>query len=336
MLDSARVRVGPGGQERIPVLVQNRGQRHETFRVEVIGLPEGWWQLQPSEIELSGGEEGTVLLVLHPPATTYVSDEALPFGVRVSATSVVNQRCSSVTEGDLEVLQVLGLQAVMKPVTSKGRWWARHRVVYTNWGDADVTVRISTHASDDSLRFRVSPDELVVPVGGKASAQVRIGLRRFSFRGMEAWHPFRLTHRLKGPAPSPGTPVIHGAFDQVPVTFRGFKIFTAAVLVLMMLGLGFSALSATVEGTTKETETLSDGMGIEAEEVDQGMKITWDQPAEVEDFELWRIAPDLKPLKLPKKGVEELIDRGGRPQNCYLIKAYDHHRGLVSTDRSGC
>lgn len=322
-LSSTRIRLAPGGQERIPVLVRNPGQRMETFHVDVVGLEDHWWEVEPAEIELSGGEESTVLLVLQPPDNAPVSEDAMPFGVRGRATSLINQRCSAVEEGDLEVARVLDLQAVIRPVTSRGRWWAKHRVVYTNWGDADARIRISAHGADTALGFRIVPEELVVPVGGSASAYVRVKLNRWTLRGPEAWHPFHLTHRSASSTPLADPPVVHGAFDQVPVYFRGFRWLAASVVLLMVLSLGARILGESVEGS-EDSRPVASTAKVNLSASAQGIRVSWERAPEAAHYEIWQITPSLKRIGLraadDRAIVTKVDDRSG--QRCYSVMVY--------------
>ncbi len=162
-LGSTRLQVEPGGQVQFPVSIRNQSQLVESFRMDLVGLDPDWWQVEPPDLAVYPGREDSVLVVLRPPVQVEIPEGAIPFGVR--ARSSRNQACSVVEEGELEVGRVLDLQATIEPVTSKGRWWSTHRLVYTNWGNSTAVIRVSASDVDQDLGFKITPEELSVPVG---------------------------------------------------------------------------------------------------------------------------------------------------------------------------
>ncbi|MBT0768209.1 hypothetical protein KIH74_04700 [Kineosporia sp. J2-2] len=318
-LDTNRIRLEPGGQERVPVSVRNPGHHAEVLRLDLVGLEHGWWEVQPPELDLGPGEEATALVVIQPPANAPLTDDPMPFGVRARSSQTV--RCSAVEEGDLEIGRVLDLQAVMKPVTSSGRWWTSHRITYTNWGDTDARIQVSAEGSDEHLDFRLRPQELVVPVGGSAVTLLRIRLRRLTLRGMSAWHPFRVVQRSASLSPSTGSSVVHGAFEQVPVLFRGFTALAGIVVVLMMFGVGGAIVSDLTKDPDKTTlpPVPPDAPTVER---DAGRAtVTWTPVDGATGYEVWRqVAGQQRKLVRPAKATSGYRHRDSRPA-CYSVVA---------------
>src|SRR5659263_506402 len=134
-LDPARLPVEPGGQVRTVLTVANTGPLVEGYTVTVLGAAAAWAHVLTPEISVYPQQETSVVVVFAPPAGAAVAGE-VPYGLRVA--SLVDGAAAAVVEGDLEIGRVFGLQATLTPVNSTGRWSARHRVAFTNWGNAPV------------------------------------------------------------------------------------------------------------------------------------------------------------------------------------------------------
>ena len=119
-LEPTRVTVDPGGLARITVTVTNSGTIVEGYRIEVLGEAAAWSEVTPSEVSVYPQQSETAVIVFSPPAGSAVSGGSLAFGVR--ARSTVDPDAATVAEGDLDVGQVIGLQAKITPATSAGRW----------------------------------------------------------------------------------------------------------------------------------------------------------------------------------------------------------------------
>lgn len=246
-LGATRLQVEPGGQAQLSVTVRNPGHLVESFRLDVVGLDPTWWQVHPPELPVYPGQEESALIVLNPPAQAQAPDAALPFGVRAVSTLDANR--SVVEEGDLEVGRILDLQATIRPVTSRGRWLGNHHVTYTNWGNSAVFLRLSAGDKDGQLGFRVTPEQLSVPVGGSAKARVRVRPVKPFLRGTPQHRPFQIigesggstptgtprTPAARAGVPEAGRPVVDGALQQVPILSRSVVVL-AGLLALGLAG----------------------------------------------------------------------------------------------------
>ena len=282
-LDATRLRAEPGGQAQLSVTVRNPGHLVESFRLDVVGLDPTWWQVHPPELPVYPGQEESAVVVLSPPLQAQAPEDALPFGVR--ATSTLDADRSTVEEGDLEVGRVLDLQAAITPVTSRARWSGSHHVTYTNWGNTPVRLRLSVTDKDQALGFRLAPDQLTVPVGGTASARVRVRPRRPFLRGAPVHRPFQVVGVSSGSAPPPGTPrtpaaragvpdpgrpVLDGAVLQVPILSRGvvalLALLVAAVVGLVAMGMRTGSVrGATQADVAPDAPTQLTAAGVSAQ-----------------------------------------------------------------------
>ena len=194
--------------------VKNPGHLVEAFHMDVVGLDPTWWQVHPPELNIYPGKEESAVVLLKPPANAQAPDEALPFGVR--AVSALDAQRTVVEEGDLEVGRVLDLQASITPVTSKGRWSGRHQVSYANWGNSPVHLRLTVKDDEEALGFQMEPEQVSVPVGGSASARLRVRPRNPFLRGAAVRRPFQVIGESAGSVPDAGTPRSATARAGVP------------------------------------------------------------------------------------------------------------------------
>ena len=338
-LGATRLQVEPGGQVQLSVTVRNPGHLVESFRLDVVGLDPGWWQVHPPELPVYPGQEESALVVLNPPAGAEAPEAALPFGVR--AVSTLDAQRSVVEEGDLEVGRILDLQATIRPVTSRARWLGNHRVTYTNWGNSAVHLRLSAGDKDGQLGFRLHPEQLSVPVGGTAEARVRVRPVKPFLRGTPVHRPFQIigesgnsaptgtprTPAARAGVPDPGHPVLDGALQQVPILSR------SAVLLAGLLAAGLAALIAMafrtsqVKGATVADIAPETPTGFTATAPGATMIQTrWDPTDRAESYEVRQLEPKTgATLKVNSiaGGATAFTDQVKEPRTrrCYTVVA---------------
>lgn len=253
-MEPAEPAVEPGGQVRLAVTVSNPGTIVENYRIEVVAErpgegPDAWAQCYPDELSVYPREKGEATVVLAPPADAASGRQ--PFGVKV--TSTVPPYASAVEEGDVDVGPKYGLQSAITPMNSTGRWRGHHLITYTNWGNAPVRLRLSARDPDERLGFLLQPDEVTVPLGGKASARLTVRTRRPFLRGTPQRLPFEVVAEPdepgaaplpppSGPLPGdPRRPVLNGVLTQRPIlsklTVAAGALAVAAVAGAVVLAL---------------------------------------------------------------------------------------------------
>jgi hypothetical protein len=248
-VDTDSVSVEPGGQASLTVRVRNVSSIVEGFRIDVLGEASPWARVLPDHLEVLPQGEGIATVLFSPPSGVATRAGAVPFGVR--ATSQIDVNASAVAEGDLSVGGVSLSQAKITPVTSKGRFSAKHRVEFSNWGNTPVRLRLEAGDPDDALGFLVTPEILDLPLGTSGHAKVKVRARKPQFRGMPLRRTFRVVGRplipgqfepAPGPAPQPygydpSQPAVDGAFEQKPIIGRGLiPIAMAALLAAGAIG----------------------------------------------------------------------------------------------------
>ena len=223
--------------------MRNPGTVVEGYRIEVLGEtpdqgPPAWAQVYPPELRVFPKETGTAMIVFAPPPAGATAGGKFAFGVRV-ASSLDNER-TAVAEGDLEVGRVFGLQATLTPVTSTGRWRGYHVIKYTNWGNTPVRLRLKASDPDERLGFFLRPDEIELPLGGKAEARLTVRTRKPFLRGQQTRLPFEVAGVQDGvPQKQPAhpmvsdssRPVVNGAFMQKPIIGKAVAVLVALAVV---------------------------------------------------------------------------------------------------------
>jgi hypothetical protein len=263
-LETSSLKAEAGGQAQTTLTLRNPGQLVESFRLDVVGLDDGWWQIHPPELALYPGEDSTAVVVLTPPAAARAPDRPLPFGVR--AISTLDPSRGVVEEGDLEIGRVFDLQPSISPVTSRARWSARHTITFTNWGNTPVRLKLSATDKDGRLGFQLTPDAVVVPVGGRATARLRVRPSDPFLRGTPAHLPFQVHGEQPGTAapvgprsvaqragvPDPTQPVVDGAVLHGPILSKGVIMALIAVVAALAAAVALLFRAGDVKGARNE------------------------------------------------------------------------------------
>jgi hypothetical protein len=86
-LDPPQAEVAPGEQEMLQLAIRNRQKTEEQGRLEVEGLPDGWYSAPAGELVLPPDSRSRFLLYLHPPRTSASAARAYPFTVTLTSTT---------------------------------------------------------------------------------------------------------------------------------------------------------------------------------------------------------------------------------------------------------
>jgi hypothetical protein len=301
-VDADSVSVEPGGQASITVRVRNLSAIVEGFRLDVLGDAAGWARVLPEQLEILPQGEGLATVLFTPPSGVTTRAGQVPFGVR--ATSKVDAAASAVAEGDLQVGNVSLSQAKITPVTSKGRFSARHRVEFSNWGNTPVRLMLEASDPDNALGFLLAPEMLDLPLGTTRSARIKVRARKPFFRGTPQRRSFRVVGRPLGPGmlePAPGpspqpyaydpsTPGVDGAFEQKSIIGRG--LLPLAVLAIAIAGTIGYLTSRPGKGPADEVVAPPAPQSFTAEPVSHDTaRLTWTASNRVDGYRLLTIDP---------------------------------------------
>ena len=187
--------VEPGREVTCTIRVRNVGTIVDRFVLDVGGAAAGWSILDPVELSLYPGTEGTAALRLSPPRASEVPAGFAPIVVR--ATSASDSSVVAVGEAVVEIRPFLVIEASLVPRTSNGSTGALPRLVVANSGNRPVELAVHGTDPDDLLGVSVEPPVLRVLPGQSATAAVRLTARRAVPPGPAQPRPF--TVRLEGP-----------------------------------------------------------------------------------------------------------------------------------------
>lgn len=333
-LADTEVRVEPGGQTQTTVTIGNVSDIVEGFRLQVLGDEiTGWTQVTPAEVQVYPGQQATAVLVFAPPEGSAAASGTFPFGLRVE--SVVDPSSSAVAEGDVEVGRVFGLTTRIAPVTSSGRWRGRHLVSVSNWGNAAVTLKVSSADPDGKLAFLVLPDHLELPVGATGVTRVQVRTRHPTLRGASVRLPFTVTTEPDPPDPRPPTPsaaargdrqaTLNATFEQKAILSR---LVVSALALLLLVAAGGSTYALT---RPKQTADLTAATGtpvapaVTGTGVDQTtVQLTWTGQPAIDRYQLVAILAGKKGQVTEVDGAQEAVRLSGlQPgtEYCYQLAA---------------
>ena len=314
-VDSDNVTVEPGGQASVTVRVRNLSSIVEGFRLDVVGDAAGWTQVLPDHVEVLPQGEAQVLVLFSPPAGTATRAGQIAFGVR--AVSQVDPESSAVTEGDLHVGAVSQSQATISPVTSKGRFSAKHRLEFSNWGNEPLRLGLEVSDPDEALGFLLTPDVLDLPLGTTATARLKVRARKPFFRGTPLRRAFRVVgrpvapdERVPGPGPAPAPygydptqPAVDAAFEQRPILGR--PVVPLAVLAVVAAGAIGLITSRSGDDPAAESVPPPTPTGFAATALKHdAVRLTWQPGDRVDGYTLLTIDPATRDQPEPRVIVE--------------------------------
>lgn len=331
-LDVARIAVDPGGRGQATVTVTNPGERVEGYRIDVLGDAAPWSQVTPPSVSVYPQQSATAVIVFSPPAGSGVAGGVVAFGVR--AQSEVDPDSSAVAEGDLDVKEIVGLQATITPATSTGRWRGYHNVSFSNWGNSAERLKIIASDPDEALGFLIKPPVVDVPLGGRARVKITVRTRKPFLRGNPVRLPFEVVGEREDAGPQtgpvqpyadPGRPTAQGTFNQKPILSKAVVIIGTAVVVAAV-GAGIvaatrhpaaQALPNAVPPTPELVATATGPSTIE---------LTWKKIELIQGYNLFTIDPLTKRTfgtASVNANVDQSVITGLEPatEHCYQLQA---------------
>jgi hypothetical protein len=330
-IEPSQVSIQPGGEARIIVTIFNPGTVVEGYVIDVVAaVPIPWAEVQPPTVSVYPQQEATAVIVFSPPSGPGAPGGVFPFGVR--ARSQIEGGGSAVVEGDLEIGAVSGLQAKLTPLASTGRWSGRHTLQIHNGGNAPARLRLTAESPDQALGFLVSPAVLEVPLGGEATARLKVRTRHPVLRGTPQRLPFQVACEPDSPVQvtgqhptmsTPERPVVDGAFNQKPILTRAVVAVAGLVVVAAIAGIAYALLKS--DPTTAEEAKPPDaptGLAVVADPETPGfVTLTWDEQSEVDSYVLLQTLPnsDSQPVDPPTNELRLRVETA--EEYCYQIEA---------------
>jgi hypothetical protein len=247
-LDTQLLNLPPGGEVSCELLVQNRGDIVEGYRIEVLGDAAPWATVEPATLSVYPGTQAAARIVFRLPRGYDVPAMDVPFGVRV--LPVEHPEHAVVPEATLRVGAYAETTAELVPRTSRTRRVATHDIAVDNRGNTPVTVDLRAGDPDNALKLRLRPASMVVPAGQTAIAQVSARHRRMHWRGQPTARPFQVEVSGGGATAI----VLDGSSIQEPVFAMWLPKLLAALAALAVLvaALWFGLLKPVVQSTARD------------------------------------------------------------------------------------
>lgn len=246
ILGTVTLSAAPGGEARLPVRIRNQGRRVESYRVEVVGAPSAFAEVEPASVSVLPGKEAEATITFRPPVGASTPTGTLPFGVR--AVSEIGTAASAVAEGRLDIAGVAGLSAWADTTTASGRWSGRFQLAFSNQGNAPLRLIVTAHDLSASLRLTVHDEVVNLAPGAQQHVTVRAKARQPFLRGSPQSRtitaacqdfPFGAARPVPGQAPprdDPNHRTFQLQFQQKPVLSKGV-VTTAGLVVVLLIAL---------------------------------------------------------------------------------------------------
>ena len=185
------VRVDPGANTTVTMLVRNTGQVVDQFTLDIVGNCSEWTTVEPKIVNLLPNSDVEVTITFAPARSPQVAAGIVPFGVRVLSRE--DPPGSAVAEGSVDVAPFDDVQVELVPRQSRGSRRGRHQVAIDNNGNVPTTVEVTANDEEEALDFAF--DHRVASIEPGAAAFIRLSARpekRF-FKGADRTHPFVVT-----------------------------------------------------------------------------------------------------------------------------------------------
>jgi hypothetical protein len=259
---------GPGESLILRARVRNASSIVDRVSLTIVGPSAAWWKVEPASVSLYPATEADVRLEFRPPKSPDLPAGPTRVGL-LARTDLPDVRMTT-SEFEIVVGPITDVSSELVPRTSHGRRTGHHVVNVANAGNAPWRAAVRAVDPDARLHLSVTPENAVVPAGGRASVEIAAGGRGFNFLGPPDVTPFVIELR-----PADGGPLItHEARFEQPSLFRVVPLaiatgLAAAVLVVAAVLAGWvkipppppsptptaSAATPTPTSTSRASET---------------------------------------------------------------------------------
>jgi hypothetical protein len=255
--DGWGIEAHPGGEASCDVRVRNTGLVVDQILLDLLGDTKEWAKVEPAQLNLLPGTDGTVRVTFRPPRAAWPSPGEYPFALR--AMSMEDPEGSVIEEGSVAVGAFTDVNATLVPRTSHARRRGRHRLIVENRGNAGTELNVSAIDPDDALEFRFRPEVFTAEPGTATFVKLHASPRKRFFKGQSKSLPFQ-AFVLAGDA----EPVkIDGAVLQqqimpewlVPLLALA-TVAAAALVALWFLVLKPEVHAAATEAVNQQTHAL--------------------------------------------------------------------------------
>jgi hypothetical protein len=222
--------VRPGTSASLSVVVENVGDRTESFTIIPAGLSAAWTTVTRPNVTLFGGSRDVIEVTVRPPAIPSTTSGPTAVAVRVIAQSDPDD--TTVTETIITVSPFDDRRITTLQPLQRGRRRATYEFMVENHGNNLASCRL--HLVDASGRVDGSFDPPAVGVAPGSSSLARLKLRakRSFFRRAERQIDFEIEATEPEHDPATGRATL-----IQPPTIPGRALAQLAALALVLVGL---------------------------------------------------------------------------------------------------
>lgn len=233
--------VDAGGEVELVATVRNQGEIVDSYDLDISGIPEGWWTIQPAVVHLvpfgaeSGSYEDEVTVRLHPPRRPEA--EARLWPIRLVAMSRARQAEAGSAPAGVVIAPYAEFESRVAPERGHGETSAQYAVPVRSGGNAPLPVSFRGEDPEGKMDFAFDPPVLTLRPGGEGTSTVTVSAER-SLLGPERERTFTV-YVKGGEQARAGT----ATFVQQPWLTRGrlilWRIAAALLAAVMLIGGSF-------------------------------------------------------------------------------------------------
>lgn len=315
VLDHPEDAVEPGTEATADVRIRNTGAVVDQFELDIAGDAASWTRVEPAQVNLMPGEEGSVVLVFAPPKSSQVVAGPVPYALRVMSRE--DTAGSSIEEGTITVGPYSQIAADLVPRTSYGKFAGRHELALDNLGNHPELASVMATDPDLLLKLRATPANLTVDPGTATFVKIKAKPKKTFWIGPNKTIPFQVMVTAEDADPA----VLQGSMLQRAILPVGlFKVIAFLIAIAIALAaIWFAFLKPAVESTAQavvedHTEDLvkavADGNEIAADANEQSAKAAKDAAAAQKSSE--------ESSKTTEE-VEDLVNQEGGANNATTL-----------------
>ncbi len=184
----AVLKVPAGGTAEAAVSIRNASTSVDQLTLSLNGLDTAWYQLPVSSVALFPNDQDNLKILFTVPKTV----KAGTYPVQVFVASQDNKARSAAATINLEVEALPEIEFSLNPPRVTGRKGS-YQVLLRNPTSRELAIQLAVNDGRSGLRYRLQPDALKVPAGGRAEASLAVKLSWSTFFGGKREFEFQVT-----------------------------------------------------------------------------------------------------------------------------------------------
>ena len=205
----------PGAQALLTVNVRNQSGIVDNYDLDVRGMPESWWTIDPATVYLvpygaaGGSYEQEATLRLHPPRSPEA--EARLWPIEIVARSRARERTPAAPRAAITLEPYSEIESELRPEIASGRRGAEFAIAVRNVANAPVNVAVGALDNEDACRFKFDKPQLSAPPGRRDGTPFHVRPPKQMIFGRTKERRFTVTaqvdrQRRRGPPAARGVP----------------------------------------------------------------------------------------------------------------------------------